>query len=78
LDLADVEAGREAVRRQLVRRRDDRLDIAAANALDDELEQIPQVPTTHLRAGGLVARMASIELGNGFVDDSILGAGEDC
>jgi hypothetical protein len=48
------------------------------NALDDELEQIPQVPTTHLRAGGLVARMASIELGNGFVDDSILGAGEDC
>jgi len=48
------------------------------HALDDELEQIPQVPATHLRAGGLVARTASIELGNGFVDDPILGTGEDC
>src|SRR5208283_3837382 len=61
LNLANVEAGREAVRSQLVRRRDDRLDIAIVHALDDELEQIPQVPATHLRAGGLVARTASIE-----------------
>jgi len=48
------------------------------HAPDDELEQVPQVTAPHLRAGRLVTRMASLELGKCFVDDSILGAGKDC
>ena len=60
------------------RRRDDRLGVALAHALDDEPEQIPHVATALLRAGCLVVRlMASLERGNRFVDYPILGAGED-
>jgi hypothetical protein len=56
-------------------RRDDRLDSSVVDAPDDDPEQVPQVPAAHLRAGGLVARMASLELRDGFVDNSFLGAG---
>jgi len=62
----------------LVGRRDDRLDVAVVHAPDDELEQVPQVAAPHLRAGRLVTRVAPLELGDCFVDDSVLGAGKDC
>ena len=63
----------------MLRRRDDRLDVALMHAPDDELEQIPHVPTALLLAGCHIARVtASPERGNHFVDESILGAGKDC
>jgi uncharacterized membrane protein len=61
-----------------VRRGNDRYDGVVVHALDNELEQVPQVPTAHLRSGSLVTGVAPLELGDGFVNDSILGIGENC
>ena len=76
LDLGDVEARLEAVRRDLPGRRDDRLGAALAHAPDDQLEQIPHVATVLLRADSMVVcLMASLERGSSFLDHSLLGIG---
>lgn len=74
-----VGAGHEAVRRDLLGRRDDGLGVALVRALDDEPEQMPHVAAALLRAGCLVVRLiASLERGSRFVDYPVLGAGKDC
>jgi hypothetical protein len=79
LDLGDAETRLEAVRRDLLGRRDDRLGTALVHALDDQLEQIPHVATALLRADCVVVRlMASLERGSSFLDYSILGGGQGC
>ena len=79
LDLGDVEARLEAVRRDLLGRRDDRLGTALVHAMDDQLEQIPHVATVLLRADCVVVcLMASLERGSSFLDYSILGIGQNC
>ncbi len=65
LDLGDVEARLEAVRRDLPGLRDDRLGAVLVHALDDQLEQIPHVATALLWADCVVVRlMASLERGS--------------
>ncbi len=68
----------ETVRRDRLRRRQQRLGAVHAHALDDEPEQIPDITTALLRAGPVVCLIVSVERGDPFVDCPVLGAGEDC
>ena len=78
LDLADVEAGREAVRRQLVRRGDDRLHDALAHAPDDDLEQVLQMGRDSPRCPVVLPRgMALVQLGDRLVHDPTRRIGEN-
>lgn len=45
-EVPNIQAGLEAVRRDLPGRRDDRLRMALVHPLDDEPEQVPHVTTT--------------------------------
>jgi hypothetical protein len=77
LDLGDVDAGAEAVRRDLLRWRDDRLGAALVHAPQDEPEQLPQVATALLRAGCIGQRsIASVKRGKRLVDHPVLRAGQ--
>lgn len=50
LDLGEVEAGHETMRRDLLGRDDDRLDMALVDTLHDEAEQRPEVAAALLGA----------------------------
>ena len=77
MNLADVEAGGEAVSCECVRRGDDRLDVFVAYAPHDDTEEVSQMTATRLRARRLVARMALLELGNRLVHNPTPCTGED-
>ena len=77
--LGNIQAGPDAVGRDLPGRRDDRLRMAIVHALDHEPEQMPHVTTTLGRAGCLVVpQLARFEHGYRLVDHPILGAGQEC
>ena len=69
LGLGKVGAGGETVRRDLLRRRDDRLGAALVHAPQDDLEQMPRTTTALLRAGCImVCLIAPLERGNHLAD----------
>jgi len=65
------------VRRDLLRRPDDRLGPARVHAPQDEAEQLPHVAAALVRAGwGCL--IAWPEGGNRLVDHAVLSAGKNC
>jgi hypothetical protein len=66
------------VRRDLLRRPDDRLDAARAHAAQDEAEQLPHLAAAPVRERWLTGRIALRQGCNRLVDHPVLDAGENC
>ena len=78
LYIGQVNARGVTVRRDLLRRPDDRLGAACAHAAQDEAEQLPHVAAALVRAVRLACLAALREGGDRFVDHPVLRAGENC
>ena len=79
LDVGQVDAGPEAVRRELLGRRDDRIGAALVQALPDQLQKILHVATALRRAGHATAGLIALfEGGYRVADHPVPGPDQDC
>ncbi len=79
LDVGQVDAGPEAVHRELLGRRDDRIGAALVQALPDQLQKVLNVATALRRAGHATAGLIALfEGGYRVADHPVPGPDQDC